>query len=52
MLNNPHFLKLMYTPDPKKAEKDEAAEMRHLEALEQALTEDERKTIVEEAVRL
>ena len=45
MLNNSHYLRLLYTPDPLKAEKEEAFDKRSLQALEKALTEEEKKTI-------
>jgi Zn-dependent M16 (insulinase) family peptidase len=46
MLNNSHYLRLLYTPDPTKAEKEEALDKRNLQALEKALTEEEKKTII------
>ena len=46
MLYNSHYLRLLYTPDPLKAEKEEALDKRSLQALEKALTEEEKKTII------
>ena len=48
MLNNPHYLRLLYTPDPKKAEKEEAYYNKQLKALEKALTDQEKDTIIAE----
>lgn len=52
MLNNPHYLRLLYTPDPKKAEKEEILTKKQLQALEKALTEEERQTIIQETKAL
>jgi hypothetical protein len=30
MVGNPHYLRLLYTPDPKKAERDEAKDIKQL----------------------
>jgi presequence protease len=42
MLNNPHYLRLLYTPDPKKAEKEELLTKKQLQALEKALNDEEK----------
>ena len=42
LVNNKHLLKLFYTPDGKKTEKEDAAVAKHLKALESALTDDEK----------
>lgn len=42
MVDNPHYLRLLYTPDPKKAERDEAKEAKQLQTLEKALSEEEK----------
>ena len=46
---NPHFLRLLYTADPKKSEKEEAAEAKHLKALAESLSKEEIKHIIDEA---
>jgi len=33
LAGNSHYLRLLYTADPKKAEREEAAEAKHLKAL-------------------
>ena len=38
LLNNKHYLKLLYTADPKKAQKEEDMKKNHLEQLEKALS--------------
>ena len=48
LLNNPHYLRLLYTPDAQKAEKEEAFDKKALLALEKALTQEEKETIVKE----
>lgn len=50
--SNPHYLRLLYTADDKKAQKEEAAEARQMKALREALTEDEVAHIIKEAADL
>ena len=52
LVKNNHLLKLFYTPDGKKTEKEEAAVAKHLKALEGALTDEEKKSIVQETIDL
>jgi Zn-dependent M16 (insulinase) family peptidase len=52
MLGNPHYLRLLYTPDPKKAEKEEAQDKKQLAALEKALTNEEKQTIIKDTLAL
>lgn len=47
--NNSHYLRLFYTADPKKSEREEAAEIKHLNVLSQSLSEGEKKHIIKEA---
>jgi Zn-dependent M16 (insulinase) family peptidase len=46
LLHNQHYLKMLYQADPKKAEKEEMAEKKHLEQLEKILTQEEKNAIV------
>lgn len=39
--SNPHYLRLLYTADEKKAEKEEASELRQMSALRKALSNEE-----------
>jgi Zn-dependent M16 (insulinase) family peptidase len=50
--SNPHYLKLLYTADPQKAQREEAAEAKHLKALAQSLSEAEIQHIIKEANEL
>mmetsp|Transcript_30089 Transcript_30089/g.39937 ORF Transcript_30089/g.39937 Transcript_30089/m.39937 type:complete len:93 (+) Transcript_30089:1346-1624(+) len=43
---NKHFLKMLYSPDETKADRDEAADKANLEALNAALSEPEKKLIL------
>lgn len=43
---------MLYQADPKKAEKEEMAEKKHLESLEKILTQEEKNAIVAEAASL
>mmetsp|Transcript_3569 Transcript_3569/g.4099 ORF Transcript_3569/g.4099 Transcript_3569/m.4099 type:complete len:93 (+) Transcript_3569:328-606(+) len=43
---NKHFLKMLYSPDETKADRDEAADKANLEALNAALSESEKKLIL------
>jgi Zn-dependent M16 (insulinase) family peptidase len=47
--SNPHYLKLLYTADPQKASREEAAEAKHLKTLAESLSEVEIKHIIKEA---
>ena len=49
---NDHHLKLFYKPDITKAEREEQAAKKTLTALQQALTDEEKKTIINETVAL
>jgi Zn-dependent M16 (insulinase) family peptidase len=49
LAGNSHYLRLLYTADPKKADKEEAAEAKHLKALASSLSEAEIKHIMDEA---
>jgi hypothetical protein len=46
---NCSHLRLFYTADPKKSEREEAAEIKHLNVLSQSLSEGEKKHIIKEA---
>lgn len=52
LTKNKHYLKMKYSPDDTKAEKDEAAEKASLEAITAALTEADKKTILLEQAEL
>jgi len=39
---NPHYLRMYYTPDPKKADREEAKEIQNLKALDSALSPSEK----------
>lgn len=52
LTKNKHFLKLLYSPDGGKADKDEAADKANLEALDSALTQAEKDLIVKETAEL
>jgi presequence protease len=49
LLNNRHYLQLLYTADPKKADREEHVEKQHLTALEKALSREDKQHIVQEA---
>ena len=46
LLKNSHYLKMLYVPDKTKAEKEEALEKRKIDALNAALSEEEKQTII------
>ncbi len=46
---NCSHLRLFYTADPKKSEREEAAEIKHLNVLSQSLSEGEKKHIIKES---
>jgi len=48
LIKNSHFLRLLYTPDPRKADKEEAVDKSNLESLNLALSAAEKATILEE----
>ena len=52
LVKNKHFLKLLYSPDPTKADREEAAEVASLDALNAALTEAEKELIMKETAEL
>jgi len=52
LLGNSHYLKLLYVPDSTKAEREEIADKKKLEALNAALSEEEKQTIIHEALNL
>ena len=52
LTSNKHFLKLLYSPDQGKADRDEAADKAALEALNSALTDAEKKLIMQETAEL
>jgi len=52
LTKNKHFLKLLYSPDEQKAARDEAADKANLVALNAALSEAEKKLIVQETHEL
>ena len=52
MSGNKHFLKLLYSPDDGKDAREEAADKANLEALDAALSQTEKETIVRETAEL
>lgn len=52
LLKNPHYLRMLYTPDADKAAREEEADKQHLSALDAALSADEKKAIIEETKAL
>lgn len=52
LTKNKHFLKMLYTPDEHKADKDEATDKANLDALNVALSEAEKKLILQETSEL
>ena len=52
LTKNKHYLKMLYTPDDKKADKDEAADKANLEALNSALSDAEKDLILRETQEL
>ena len=52
LLTNPHYLELLYMPDPDLAAKEEQTETKQLRILEKALTLQEKESIVQEAQNL
>lgn len=52
LTKNKHFLKLLYTPDDKKADRDEAEDKANLEALNSALSPAEKDLILRETKEL
>lgn len=52
LTRNNHFLKLLYSPDPTKAEREEAEEKQNLQALDGMLSQAEKETIIRETAEL
>ena len=52
LTNNRHFLKMLYSPDHSKAERDEAEDKANLEALNAALSQTEKDLIIRETADL
>jgi Zn-dependent M16 (insulinase) family peptidase len=52
LANNSHYLRLMYTADATKADRDEKAEVNTLKTLAESLSEAEVKHIIDEAAML
>lgn len=52
LTTNDHHLKLFYKPDAQKADREEEAAKKTLQALQQALTDEEKKTIINETAAL
>ncbi len=51
-LENPHFLTLTFSPDPQLEKQEEEEEKKRLKEIENALTEEEKKTIVKQTTAL
>lgn len=52
LINNDHKLKLLFRPDASVGPREEEAVKSKLNAIKAALTEDEKKSIVQEAFKL
>ena len=52
LTRNKHFLKMLYSPDETKADKEEAADKANLEALNAALSDAEKQIILQETAEL